>query len=273
MVWIQNILYGFLSGFTEFLPVSSQAHQMLFMELCGIDANPVRDLCIHLASLASLLIGCRTMLLRLQRDWSYGRAGRLRNRRGNTKAAYDIRLIRTATVPMVIILLLRMISNSGIHALYMILFLIINGIILILPEYMRQANKDARSMSGLDGFLLGLAGSLSVLPGISRNGAIAALAVARGADRKHAVDWALMLSVPALIVISGLDVFAILSVGAGVISFSSLLSYILATVTAFIGGYCGILFVRFWAVRLDFSGFAYYSWGMALFSFVLYLIA
>jgi hypothetical protein len=45
----------------------------------------------------------------------------------------------------------------------------------------------------------------------------------------------------------------------------------LASLTAFVGSYLGITFIRFLAVKVGFSGFAYYSWGAALFAFILYL--
>lgn len=273
MNWLQSILYGFLSGFAEFLPVSASAHQLLFMEVFGMGAGPILDLCVHVAALLSLIIGCRTLLSSLRKEQAnYRRAAQLRRRRGNTNTSYEMRLIKTATITMVIILFLRSVADKQIHTLYLILFLILNGIFLILPEHMRQANKGAQHMSGLDGILMGISGALSALPGISRNGSIVAFAVIRGADRQCAVEWALLLSIPALVVLAGMNVFEVFSVGVGVISFSILLNCILSAAAAFAGGLIGIRMIRFLAVRLDFSAFAYYSWGVALFTFVLYLI-
>lgn len=273
MNWLQSILYGFLSGLAEFLPVSARAHQLLFMELFGMDVSPILDLFVHVAALLSLIIGCRTLLASLGKEQAnYRRATQLRRRRGNANASYDMRLIKTATVPMVIILLLHSVADKQIHTLYVILFLIVNGIFLILPEHMRQANKDARHMSGLDGILMGIGGALSALPGFSRNGSIIAFAVIRGADRQRAVEWALLLSIPALVMIAGIDVFKVFSFGVGLISLPILLCYIVSAAAAFFGGMIGMRMIRFLAVRLDFSAFAYYSWGVALFMFVLYLI-
>lgn len=274
MIWVENFLYGLLSGFSEFLPVSSNAHQLVFRELFGMQVNPLLDLIVHLAALLSVLFGCRGMLARIRREkMAQRRSTRLRNRKARGSGSYTARLIRTATIPLIIVLMLQSVIASDASKLLVILFLILNGTVLILPEYMRQANKDARSMSGLDGILLGFFGGLSALPGISRTGVVTAFAVARGADRQHAVDWALLLGIPALVVLAGLDVFSIASSGIGVISFPIVISYILAAVAAAFGGYFGIRFIRFLAVRLDFSGFAYYSWGVALFVFILYLIS
>jgi len=274
MMWVENFLYGLLSGFSEFLPVSSTANQLIFRELFGMQVSPLFDLIVHLSALLSVLIGCRGTLTRIQREkMAQHRSMRMRNRKPRSNGSYTARLIKTASIPLLIILMLQSVITSDVSKLLVILFLILNGIILILPEYMRQANKDARSMSGLDGILLGVFGGLSALPGISRTGAAAAFAVARGADRQHAVDWALLLSIPALVVLAGFDIFAMVSSGIGVISFSVVISYILAAAATVFSGFLGIRFIRFLAVRLDFSGFAYYSWGVALFVFVLYLIS
>ena len=273
MQWIQSVVYGLLSGFTEFLPVSSNAHQILFRELFGMEFCPLLDLFVHLASLFALLIGNRTVLVRIQREkLRYRRMRRSRNPRSAASALYDSRLVMTATIPMMIVLLLQYVTISTVKTPLMVLFLIVNGIIMLVPEHMRHANKNAQSMSGLDGIFMGLFGGLSALPGISRNGAVAAFAVARGADRQCAVDWALLLSIPALIVLVVLDLTAIISTGVGEISFVIVLSYIMAALAAALGGYLSIRLIRFMAVHLDFSGFAYYSLGVALFSFVLYLI-
>lgn len=273
MMWLQNVLYGLLSGFTEFLPVSSSAHQILFRELFGMGYSPLLNLFVHLASLCVVVFCNRTMLIRIQRDkLRYRRMSRLKRQHMSVSTVYDWRLVVTAAVPLVIVLLAQYVTVSVIETPVMVLILIVNGIMLFVPEHMRHANKNAQAMSGLDGIFMGIFGALSALPGISRNGVITAFAISRGADRQCAVDWALLLSIPALLVLSGLDLVAIVTAGVGTISFLIVLCYIFAAFATVVGGYFGIRLIRFMAVHLDFIGFAYYSWGVALFSFVLYLI-
>ena len=126
-------------------------------------------------------------------------------------------------------------------------------------------------MSLLDSFLIGIAGSFSAFPGISRIGSTALAASARGADRQNTLNWALLLSIPALITHMGLDVFSMVANINAVNFWSSFFSYILAAAGTYIGGYFGILLMKFLTVRTGFSGFSYYSWGAALFTFILYL--
>ena len=63
------------------------------------------------------------------------------------------------------------------------------------------------------------------------------------------------------------------TVGIGAISLLTLAGYLLSMVFAFIGAYLGVTFIRMLITRSDYSVFAYYDFGLALLSFVLYLIA
>ena len=235
--------------------------------------EPVRDLLVHIAILLALLTACRNMIRSLQRDQEMAaKAGRIGKRRRSFRGLLDIRLVKTAAVPMLIGLLLLFVTRSLANNLVTIsVFLIINGIILFVPDRMTTGNKDARSMTKLDSILMGLSGAMSVFPGISRIGTTSSMAVARGADRHQALNWALLLSIPALAVIIGFDVLSLFSQGAGVGLWQNFFGYILSAAAAFAGGYAGISLVRALTARGNLSGFAYYSWGAGLFLFILYL--
>ena len=69
-----------------------------------------------------------------------------------------------------------------------------------------------------------------------------------------------------------LDILALITGGPGTISFLMILFYLLAALFAFAGGYAAISFMRYLTVKTGFSGIAYYNAGVAVFSFVLYLI-
>lgn len=273
MTILESILYGLISGFAEFLPVSSQAHQAMFMKLTGLDARePVRDLMVHIAVIMALFTGCRALFSRLHREKKLAARGR-RGRTYASRGLYDLRLVRTATVPLLIGLLLYVsTSRFELSLVYMALFFALNGIILIVPEYMHRANKDGRSMTGLDGIIIGLCGALSALPGISRIGTMCAYASARGADKQHVLNWVLLLSIPALLLFCGFDVLQLFSAGISTVSVPIIFGYILSALAAYCGGYFSIILIRFLTVRTGFAGFAYYSWGVVLFSLILYLI-
>jgi len=274
MNWLQSILYGLIAGLTEFMPISSEAHQLLMKKLYGItSALPTHTLFLHVALLLAVLTACRTYISHLSRDQK--KANRLRRSRKPSqqiKGQYDVRLLRTACLVQVICLVLSMGAVEGSFGLPVLcLFLMLNGIILYFPEHMRHGNKDARHMTGFDGLLIGLFAALSVFPGISRIGTVASVSIARGAKKEDSLNWALLISVPALIVLIAFDVLRLLS-GAAPFILSNLAASLLTAVFAYIGAYLSIVLMRFLTVRIGFSGFAYYSWGAALFTFVLYLI-
>jgi undecaprenyl-diphosphatase len=273
MNWLKSILYGLVSGFAEFLPVSSSSHQAILSHLFGIDLkDPMRELLIHIAVILAFFMASGSLFSNIQRG---RRISNARRRSGGyaARGLFDLRLIKTATVPLVICLLLtastRQLESS---LVYIALFSLINGILLIIPEYIRHGNKDARTMTGLDGIMIGLCGSFSVLPGISRIGAIHTYATVRGADKQHSLNWALLLSAPALLVLCGFDIIGIFTASLVPVSAAVLAGYVLSVISAYLGAYGGIIFIRFLTVRSGFTGFAYYSLGVSLFSVILYLI-
>jgi hypothetical protein len=70
----------------------------------------------------------------------------------------------------------------------------------------------------------------------------------------------------------GFDVVNLIVQGFDPFSFATFIGYILAAAAAFGGGYFGVVILRYLTVQIGYIGFAYYSWGAAMFSFILYLI-
>ncbi len=272
--WFESLIYGLISGVTEFLPISSQAHQRLMLQLFGVDiSDPVRDLFIHIALLFSLYSGCRTLFDQVKRD------RRIQQRkRSNTyrysHIALDMRLVKSASAPMLLAMVaLYYFRAKDVSLLTLALFLLINGIILFAPDRMLQSNKDVRSMSVMDSILIGFSGALSVFPGVSRMGTIISSSVARGADKQHALNWGFLLSVPAIILFIGIDLFTIFTFQVDINFWSNFFSYILSAAFSYLGGYISIRGLKLLVSNMGISGFCYYSWGAALFTFIIYLTA
>lgn len=273
MSWLEGLIYGLVSGITEFLPISSQAHQRLLMQLFGAQhRDPVLDLFVHIALVMSLYSGCRSMIEHLRRE----RRQRLHNRRGNSQTArilMDERFVKNAALPMLIgILVFSYTFKTDTDLLSAAAFFLINGIILFASGRMMQGNKDVRSMSYFDSLLIGGFSALSAFTGISRVGCTTSASIARGADRQHALNWALLISIPALLLLAGIEILKIISGGFLFNFWSNFFSYLLSACGAYIAGFYGLRLMRFLAVRIGFSGFAYYCWGASLLSFLLYLM-
>lgn len=271
-----SILYGIISGLAEVFPVSAQANQMVLRQIFGVtQKEPIRDLLIHMAVLGAVLLACRGMLSKIRREQVL--AHRMRRNPSQIhalKGVYDMRIVRTAT-PIMAIGLLATLFFTGFYQKRMLFsaLLLINGAVTLIPTYLHQGNRDARSMSSLDGMLVGLAAALSAVPGISRNGAIMFVTLARGADKQNGVVWSLLLMIPAMIVLSLVDLVSIFIVGVGTVTLMSVVGYFVSAASAFAGAYLSVILVRNLITRSDYGVFAYYDFGLALFSFVLYLIA
>lgn len=273
---LQSIIYGVVSGLTEIFPVSSQANQMVMRQLFGVaQKEPIRDLLVHIAVLAAIFVACRGMFAKIRREQVL--AYRMRRNPSQVhalKGVYDMRLVRSAAPIMMIGLFANLFFNNfySNRPLFS-LVLLINGALTLVPTYMHQGNRDARSMSGMDGMLIGFAAALSAIPGISRNGAIMFMTLIREADKQNGVTWAIMLSVPAMVMFILLDFIAMFTVGIGSITIATLGGYLLSALFAFVGAYFAVSTIKMLITRSDYSGFAYYDFGLALLSFVLYLIA
>ena len=135
---------------------------------------------------------------------------------------------------------------------------------------MLSGNMDSRAVPVSDSILLGLSGAVSAIPGLSRIGCTVSYASMRGYDRKNALQWALLLSIRALIACIIIDIFNLFA-GVGISSWGNLFNYILAGIGAYLCGIVGINSVRFLVSKRDLTIFSFYTWGAALFAFILYL--
>lgn len=275
MSWIESIFYGLISGITDFLPVSSRAHQALFRYLFGVSVKaPLQELLIHIGVFFSIILGCWEVLLRLRREQKALSGPRRRRVRSfDSRSLYDLRLLKTASVPLLAgSLLYFTTARLENNLLSLMVFLFLNGFVLLLTDHTRRGNRDSRTMSGLDGIVMGILGALSVFPGVSRTGMICAYGTARGAQGQNAATWAVLLGIPAMLFSVVYDMICVVSSGTGAASFTAVICCILSGFSAFCGGYIGITLLKTIVNHSGFSKFAYYAIGAGLFSFILYLI-
>lgn len=270
--FIKSIIYGFISGCAQILPISSRAHKSILLKLFGMQSSvPFSDLMIHIGLLVAVLYVCRQSVSKIRRE------SRTLSKRGRTyrsAAFYDRRLIKAAVIPVLLGQALWFTTKHlETKLLYVSLFLSLNGIIIFLQEHASHGNRNAGHFSALEALIMGLSGALSILPGISRTGAQLSFCVLRGADRERATDWVLLLTVPTLILMCVFDLIAIFSVGFGITSFLLFLYCLISGITAFVGGYLAVRVLKALSVNTGFLVFSYYCWGAALFCVVLYLIS
>ena len=274
--WFKNLLYGLFSGLLDILPVSAQAHSALLLKFFGVKASSdVQNLLIHLAVFAALYYSSQSNLVRMNRARALARVPKRKRKRPlDVRSMMDWSLLKTMMIPALIGVYLRKFTASiSTNLLLIALFLFLNGVILYTPQFFPTSNRDSRTLSRVEGLLMGLGGAASAVPGISAIGTSTAIASLCGVDRLYGLDMALMMNMAISAGLAFLDILAIAANGFGVLSFMILIRYILSAGAAFGGCLLGIKLMRYLAAERGYSLFGVYCWGLALFTFILNLIA
>ena len=274
--WLQSTVLGFLSGLTDILPVCAQAHKAILLKMFGSDVEPpVMRLMIHLATLAALYYCCSAQIMRMNRQLKLAKVPNKRRKRPvDVRVIMDFRLLRVTLIPLVLVYLIY--SKTSVHNMalsWIALYTLLNAVILYLPVLLPTGNKDSRTFSPFEGILMGLGASLSIIPGVSAIGSMNAVGSLCGGDRTYVLNMSFLVQMAVTLLLIVYAVMLLLEIGAGTISFAILLSYLLSAAAAFAGVFLGVRVMRALAANVGFNGFAYYSLGLALFTFILYLQA
>ncbi len=275
MNWFQSLIFGLISGLSDVMPVSSQAHKAILLKLFGQNGeDPLLRLVIHVAILAALYYCCSNHIQRIIRQVRLSRIPKKRRKRPlDTRTIMEFKLLRMMVIPALLSLLVYNKTAVWNTKLSMtMVFLLLNGVILFLPSLVATGNKDARSMSAFEGLLMGLGGAVSVLPGVSAVGAANAVASVCGAERVFALSMTYLMHMVLTMGLIAIDVAAVFAAGALTLTIGTLFIYITAAAAAFCGAYVGIRAMRMIAVNVGYGIFAFYSFGAAVLSFVLFLM-
>jgi undecaprenyl-diphosphatase len=231
----QSIVLGIVQGLTEFLPISSSAHQRIVPALLGWeDPGAAFTAVTQLGTEAAVLIYFRRELWAVASKWLRG------PRRIEDP---DVRLgwfLIVATIPIGILgFIFRDQIETGARDLWLIgTVLIVFALVLGYADRVGAHRREIDQLSVRDGVLIGLAQSLSLVPGVSRSGATMSAGLLLGLQRPAAARFSFLLAVPA-VVASGL--FELKDVISGDEHATTPLGYVLiATLVAFLVGYAAI---------------------------------
>ena len=275
MGFIESVVYAVVSGVTEFFPVSSKAHQALLVQLFGVDKRTgLFDLLIHIAILTALLGSCQTQIANLSRTQKLlAIPPKRRKRQPELELVSRLRFIKTSAVPIVLLTTLFFVTyKAADHLQLLSIFLLINGVVLYALNYLPHSNKGAQYFSGIEAFLIGFCSGFGIVPGISRVGVGTSLSVIRGASQKDAYEWCLILSIPAVVALCLADFIVIIFNGIGSFSFLIFLQYLFGALMAYVGAFFSIMFMRHIVAKFGVYWFSFYNWGLALFSFIIFML-
>ncbi|MBF0495173.1 MAG: undecaprenyl-diphosphate phosphatase [Deltaproteobacteria bacterium] len=207
MNMFKAVILGIIQGITEFLPVSSSAHLVIFQHFLGIvEPDVLFDVCLHLGTLVAVVAVYRQQVAELFTEFWW----MLRNvrRREEFEAAFNGRpalraaiLIIIGTIPTGII---GVTFKHQFEALFSSLLgvglaLIITGLILLGTYWVSDSNRRMYRMGILDAVIIGMVQGFAVVPGISRSGSTIAAALYLGMNRRVAATFSFLLSVPAIL--------------------------------------------------------------------------
>jgi undecaprenyl-diphosphatase len=259
----EAILFGIVQGITEFLPISSTAHIVITGYFLGQTYPGLSlEIFLHLASVLAVL--CY-----FQRDLRGLIAGFFRylvrrSATDRTSFLFGIYIIvATAITGVLGILLKDQLGDAMKQPPFVAAMLALTGCVLILTErFIKYGNRTQDDMTARDAIVVGLGQTVAVLPGISRAGSTLIAALLSGLERKTAVRFSFLLSVP---VILGSSVLALDDLRDGMFGRIGWGPLAVSFVTTFFFSLIGIVWLIEFLKRRKLIWFAAYLFALALF--------
>ncbi|MGD8541064.1 MAG: undecaprenyl-diphosphate phosphatase [Desulfobacteraceae bacterium] len=264
---IYAVTLGVVQGLTEFLPVSSSGHLVLFQNLFGFtEPELLFDISLHVGTLLAICLvfyrelgSLLTTLLRL--PWLLKAAGGLRPLFAQNQDVRLVALIVLGSIPTAFLGLIfhrvadRIFGSVGIVGA----MLLITGTLLWLTRRPAGRSRLLPQVHTRDALTIGLVQGMAILPGISRSGSTICAALFLGIDRELAGRYSFLLSIPAIIgaLALGLEGYrADASVPVAMM--------LLGGATAAVTGYAALRLLLWVVQRGRLHRFAPYCWAVGL---------
>lgn len=276
MTLLNSLILGIIQGVAEFLPISSSGHLSIAQNLLGLGVEGTDDVffdvLLHLGTLGAVFVAywqdIKEMILEFFRT-----IGDLAGRRTMEKvppARRLILLIVAGTLPLFLILPIK----DAVEGLYANTFfvggaLLVTGLLLYFCDRLRKGRKNERSASIVDALIVGLGQAVATCPGISRSGMTISMGCFRGFERRFAVRFAFLLSIPAVL---GANILQLKDVAETGVDLALLPAYLVGVAAAALSGYLSIRLVRMVADKGKFGAFAYYCWIAGVVTVILSLL-
>ena len=273
MSYLTAVLLGLVQGVTEFLPVSSSGHLAIAEQLLNLQgASNVPeffDVLLHLGTLVAVFIAYWDDIRDMIVEFFAGIGDLAHHSTPNPvpPARRLILLIIVGTLPLfVMVPFRRFFSSLGDNMYFIGGALIFTGILLFVSDRVRHGRKTEKTATLLDALLVGLGQAVALCPGISRSGMTITTGCFAGFERKFAVRFAFLLSIPAVI---GANILSLKDAIEAGIDWASVPAYLVGVAVAAVSGYACIRLLRYIAEKGRFGAFAYYCWAVGALTLVL----
>jgi len=205
MTWLQALIAGIIQGLTEFLPVSSSGHLVIFNSLLGDygGGSLTFTVFLHLATLLSVAIMFWRDILMLAREFFALLRDMLRGKfHFNTPERRFLLMVIVGTIPAALGGLI--ISRFGLDVLenvFVVAFmLLVTAALMFSIDHLSRRGKYTEANAPYrSAWLVGLMQMVAIFPGLSRSGSTIFGGVLGGLRRDFAVRYAFILSIPAIV--------------------------------------------------------------------------
>ncbi len=267
MGWFEALVLGVVQGLTEFLPVSSSAHQSIVGQFFGgEDVGAAFTAITQLGTEAAVILYFRRDIARIITRWAGSLAGRVPRDDPDARMGW---LVIIGSVPIVVLgLLFQNAIDSALRNLWITAAMLAGfGVVIGVADRLARNARPLISLTWGHGVLFGLAQSLALVPGVSRSGATISAGLALGYTREAAARYSFLLAIPAVV---GSGLFKLADVSGDPVP-PAWGPILLATVISFVVGYAVIAWLLRYISTHTFLPFVLYRLGLAALVVVLLL--
>ena len=274
MTYLSAILLGLVQGLAEFLPISSSGHLAIAQNLLHLQTEVPEfyDVLLHLGTLLAVFVAYWRDILDMIGEFFRG-IGDLARRSTPTPvppARRMIVLIVIATLPLFAVLPIRgAVQGLSDNMVFIGCALIVTGFLLFASDLMRKGKKTERHATWTDALLVGVGQAVATMPGISRSGMTITAGCFCSFERRFAVRFSFLMSIPAILGANILSIADALEAG---VNWGELPMYLVGVVVAAVTGYLCIRLLKMIADKGRFGFFAYYCWGVGVLTLVMSII-
>ena len=268
MGWLEALVLGIVQGLTEFLPISSSAHQSIVGQFFGgEDVGAAFTAITQLGTETAVILYFRKDIWLIIKNWSLALAGRIPRDDPQARMGW---LVIIGSVPIVMLgVLFQDAIEHALRNLWITTAMLAGfGVIFGIVDRLAQNVRPLDSLTWRHGILYGLAQSLALIPGVSRSGATIAAGLVMGYQRVAAAKYAFLLAIPAVV---GSGFFQLADISADPVE-PAWGPIVLATLVSFVIGYAVIAWLLRYVATHDFLPFVIYRIALAALVAVLLIV-
>lgn len=259
-IW-KAIILGIIQGAAEFLPISSSGHLVIVKEILGVNLESggiFFDVMLHLGTLFAIFVAFWRDIKHLIVEGVhilgdiFCNIGRAISNLFGGEYAYR-KIIRSSYRKMVVLIIVSTIPTGIIgvflsdviemaNSIVLIpgICLLITSMFLLIADAADLGEKRPKESTYLNAGVIGIAQGLATMPGISRSGTTITACLLCGFDKKYAVKYSFIMSIPAVL---GAVVLELKDIGNFSMASQDIISCVVATIVAAIVGYLSICFM------------------------------